>query len=114
MGPLSDRMGRRPVLLTGIALFLVGSLAAALAQTIEMLIVARVVQAIGGCAGLAVGRAIIRDTHSREESASMLGYVTMAMVVAPMLAPLAGGYLDAIGRAPVCTPVTNAHLVFLL
>src|SRR3546814_2665270 len=95
MGPLSDRMGRRPVLLAGIALFLVGSLAAALAQTIEMLIVARVVQAIGGCAGLAVGRAIIRDTHSREESASMLGYVPMAMVVAPMLAPL------EIGRAHV-------------
>src|SRR3546814_12298448 len=94
MGPRSDRRGRRPVLLAGIALCLVGSLAAALAQTIEMLIVARVVQAIGGCAGLAVGRAIIRDTHSREESASMLGYVTMAMVVAPMLAPLAGGYLD--------------------
>src|SRR3546814_18427173 len=43
---------------------------------------------------MAVGRAIIRDTHSREESASMLGYVTMVMVVAPMLAPLAGGYLD--------------------
>lgn len=95
MGPLSDRFGRRPVLLAGIALFLVGSLAAALAQTIEMLIIARVVQAIGGCAGLAVGRAIVRDTHSREESASMLGYITMAMVVAPMLAPLLGGYLDS-------------------
>src|SRR3546814_10791232 len=72
MGPLSDRMGRRPVLLTGIALFLVGSLAAALAQTIEMLIVARVVQAIGGCAGLAVGRAIIRDTHSRDRKSTRL------------------------------------------
>jgi MFS transporter, DHA1 family, multidrug resistance protein len=94
MGPLSDRLGRRPVLLGGIALFLVGSLAAALAQTIEMLIAARVVQAIGGCAGLVLGRAIVRDTHSREQSASMIGYITMAMVVAPMLAPLIGGYLD--------------------
>jgi DHA1 family bicyclomycin/chloramphenicol resistance-like MFS transporter len=94
MGPLSDRFGRRPVLLAGIALFLVGSLGAALAGTIETLIAARIVQAVGGCAGLVLGRAIVRDTHSREESASMIGYITMAMVVAPMLAPLVGGYLD--------------------
>jgi DHA1 family bicyclomycin/chloramphenicol resistance-like MFS transporter len=67
---------------------------AALAGSIEMLIAARVVQAVGGCAGLVLGRAIVRDTHSREESASMIGYITMAMVVAPMMAPLLGGYLD--------------------
>lgn len=95
MGPLSDRFGRRPVLLGGIGLFLAGSLAAALAQSIEALIVARVVQAVGGCAGIVLGRAIVRDTHSREESASMIGYITMVMVVAPMLAPLIGGYLDS-------------------
>jgi len=94
MGPLSDRFGRRPVLLAGIALFLFGSLGAALAGTIETLIAARIVQAVGGCAGLVLGRAIVRDTHSREESASMIGYITMAMVVAPMMAPLIGGYLD--------------------
>lgn len=95
MGPLSDRFGRRPVLLAGIALFLLGSLGAALAQSIATLIAARIVQAVGGCAGLVLGRAIVRDTHSREESASMIGYITMAMVVAPMLAPLIGGYLDS-------------------
>ena len=94
MGPLSDRFGRRPVLLAGIALFLAGSLAAAFAETIGMLIAARVVQAVGGCAGLVLGRAIVRDTHGREESASMIGYITMAMVVAPMLSPLIGGYID--------------------
>ena len=94
MGPLSDRLGRRPVLLAGIALFLLGSLGAALAQSIETLIAARIVQAVGGCAGLVLGRAIVRDTHGREESASMIGYITMAMVVAPMLSPLLGGYLD--------------------
>ena len=94
MGPLSDRFGRRPVLLVGIGLFLLGSLAAALAETVGLLIAARVVQAVGGCAGLVLGRAIVRDTHSREESASMIGYITMAMVVAPMVAPLLGGYID--------------------
>ncbi|MGF1592261.1 MAG: multidrug effflux MFS transporter [Kiloniellaceae bacterium] len=94
MGPLSDRFGRRPVLLVGIAMFLAGSLAAALADSIAMLIAARILQAVGGCAGLVLGRAIVRDTHGRDESASMIGYITMAMVVAPMLAPLAGGYLD--------------------
>jgi len=94
MGPLSDRFGRRPVLLGGIGLFLCGSLAAALAGSITTLIAARIVQAVGGCAGIAVGRAIVRDTHDREQSASMIGYITMAMVVAPMLAPLIGGYLD--------------------
>lgn len=95
MGPLSDRFGRRPVLLGGIGLFLAGSLAAALAPSIEALIVARIVQAVGGCAGIVLGRAIVRDTHSREASASMIGYITMVMVVAPMLAPLIGGYLDS-------------------
>src|SRR3546814_21038550 len=92
MGPLSDRFGRRPVLLAGIGLFLAGSLAAALAQSITVLVAARVVPAIGGCAGMAVGRAIIRDTPSRGAPASMPGYVTRVMVVAPILAPLAGGF----------------------
>ena len=94
MGPLSDRFGRRPILLGGIVIFLAGSLMAALAESIAVLIVGRIIQAVGGCAGLVLGRAIVRDTHSREESASMIGYITMAMVVAPMVAPLLGGYLD--------------------
>jgi MFS transporter, DHA1 family, multidrug resistance protein len=96
MGPLSDRFGRRPVLLVGILLFLLGSLGAALAISVEQLIVARIVQAVGGCAGLVLGRAIVRDTHSREDSASMIGYITMVMVVAPMLAPLIGGHIDTL------------------
>ncbi|WP_422365862.1 multidrug effflux MFS transporter [Pelagibius sp.] len=94
LGPLSDRFGRRPVLLWGMLLFLVGTLLCAFAGTIGELIVGRIVQAVGGCAGLVLGRAIVRDTHSREESASMIGYITMAMVVAPMMAPLLGGIID--------------------
>ena len=93
-GPLSDRFGRRPMLLAGLALFLVGSLVCLLAPAIEVLIAGRVVQAVGGCSGLVLGRAIVRDLYGRERAASMLAYVTMAMVVAPMLSPSIGGYLD--------------------
>ena len=94
LGPLSDRLGRRPVLMTGLALFLAGTALCAVAPSIEALIAGRVVQAAGGCAGLVLGRAIVRDLYGLERSASVIGYVTMAMVVAPMLGPALGGYLD--------------------
>ncbi len=93
-GPASDRFGRRPALLVGLLLFLGGSVVGALAPSIEVLIAGRIVQAVGGCAGIVMGRAIIRDHYGPEHAASMLGYVTMAMVVAPMLGPVIGGYLD--------------------
>jgi DHA1 family bicyclomycin/chloramphenicol resistance-like MFS transporter len=92
-GPLSDRFGRRPVLLVGLAAFIAGSLACALAQSIELLIGARVVQSIGGAAGMVLARAIVRDLYDRERSASIIAYLTMAMVVAPMLAPTIGALL---------------------
>ncbi len=94
LGPLSDRFGRRPVLLFGMILFIVGSLGCMAATTITELIIGRVVQATGGCAGLVLSRAIVRDLWDRDTSASMLGYITMAMVLAPMFAPSIGGYLD--------------------
>lgn len=97
IGPLSDRYGRRPVLLSGIGLFVLASLGCALAASFEQLIAMRVLQAAGGCAGIALARAIVRDMHGRDEAASRLGYVTMAMVVAPMVAPAIGGFLDGIG-----------------
>lgn len=93
-GPLSDRFGRRPVLLVGLALYAGSSVLAALAPTIELLILARILQAVGGCAGMVLGRAIVRDLYDRDRAASMIGYVTMGMVVAPMLAPFLGGVLD--------------------
>ena len=92
-GPLSDRFGRRPVLLVGLAAFIAGSLACALAPSIELLIGARVVQSIGGAAGMVLARAIVRDLYDRERSASIIAYLTMAMVVAPMLAPTIGAVL---------------------
>ncbi|MFN4275651.1 MAG: multidrug effflux MFS transporter [Ferrovibrio sp.] len=95
-GPLSDRYGRRPVLLWGLAIFCLGSLACTLAPSIEFLMVGRGLQAIGGCAGLVLGRAIIRDLYDRDRSAAMIGYVTMAMSLAPMFSPALGGYLDTL------------------
>ena len=94
LGPLSDRFGRRPVLLSGMILFIAGSLGCMAATTINELIAGRVVQATGGCAGLVLSRAMVRDLWDRDTSASMLGYVTMGMVLAPMFAPGIGGYLD--------------------
>ena len=93
-GPLSDRFGRRPVLLAGMALYVGGGVICLSASTIEVLIGGRIVQGIGGCAGFVLARAIVRDLYEREKAASMLAYVTMAMVVVPMIAPGIGGYLD--------------------
>jgi DHA1 family bicyclomycin/chloramphenicol resistance-like MFS transporter len=92
-GPLSDHFGRRPVLLVGLAAFIAGSLGCALAPSIELLIVGRIVQSIGGAAGMVLARAIVRDLYDRERSASIIAYLTMAMVVAPMLAPTVGAIL---------------------
>jgi DHA1 family bicyclomycin/chloramphenicol resistance-like MFS transporter len=94
LGPLSDRFGRRPVVLAGLALALISSLAAIAASSIGSLIVARVGQALGASTGLVIGRAIIRDLVDRERTASMIGLVSTVMAVAPMVAPLIGGILD--------------------
>ena len=94
LGPLSDRFGRRPVVLAGLALSVVASLAAIAASSIGTLIGARVVQAIGASTGIVIGRAIIRDLFERDRAAAMIGLVTTAMVIAPMVAPLIGGILD--------------------
>lgn len=93
-GPLSDRFGRRPVIITSLALYTIGSFGASFADSVIGLIGARVVQACGGGIAFALARAVIRDTSGRDESASRIGYVTMVMVVVPMVAPLCGGMLD--------------------
>jgi DHA1 family bicyclomycin/chloramphenicol resistance-like MFS transporter len=96
-GPISDRTGRRPMLLLGLALFVVASVLAALAPSIHVLIAARLLQAVGGAAGVVLARAMVRDVFDRETSASVISYITMAFVVAPMVAPALGGYIDAHG-----------------
>jgi len=92
-GPLSDRFGRRPMLLAGLAIFLLGSVFCLLAWDIRALIAGRTLQAFGGCAGIVLSRAIVRDLYDREKAAQMIAYITAGMIVAPMIGPLIGGYL---------------------
>ena len=93
MGPLSDRFGRRPVLLVGVAVFTLASLVCALTTNIWVFLAFRVLQGTI-ISGWAVSLAVIRDTVPPQEAASKIGYVTMAMAVAPMLGPMLGGALD--------------------
>jgi DHA1 family bicyclomycin/chloramphenicol resistance-like MFS transporter len=92
-GPLADRFGRRKPLLAGLVLFTLASLACALAQSLEWLIVARFVQALGGCAGMVISRAVVRDLCDPLASAKVFSKLMLVMGVAPILAPLGGGLL---------------------
>jgi DHA1 family bicyclomycin/chloramphenicol resistance-like MFS transporter len=95
-GPLSDRFGRRPVVLSGLALATVASTSAIFAGSIAALVACRVLQSLGASTGQTIGRAIIRDLYERERAASMIGLVTSVVVVMPMAAPLIGGVLDTL------------------
>lgn len=92
-GPLADRFGRRKPLLLGVTLFVLASLACALAQSLQWLIVARFVQALGGCAGMVISRAVVRDLCDPLTSAKVFSKLMLVMGVAPILAPLGGGIL---------------------
>jgi len=92
-GPLSDHFGRKPVLLGGIGLFLLTSLAIPFADSISSLSLLRLLQALGGSAGPVLGRAMVRDIHGPRESARLLSYIATAMALAPAVAPILGGYL---------------------
>ncbi len=92
-GPLSDRFGRRPILIGALAIYTVASIACMLATTIEALIVARFFQALGGCAGPVLGRTIVRDVYGADRSAKVLSTLAMAMALAPAIGPILGGFL---------------------
>lgn len=96
-GPASDRLGRRGPILAGVALFVLASCACALAPTADFLIAARFVQALGGCAGAVVARAVVRDRFDHTGTARMLSLLTLVMGLAPILAPLLGGVLLELG-----------------
>lgn len=95
IGPVSDKFGRRPVLLWGIALFVLFSVICAVAPTAEVFVFSRMGQACIAT-GMVLSRAAIRDIYDQDQAASMIGFVTMGMALVPMIAPIAGGALDVL------------------
>ncbi len=93
IGPLSDRYGRRPVILVALAIFMAATIGCLLARDVETFLVFRMIQA-AIATGMVLSRAIVRDMVPADKAASMIGYVTMGMAVVPMIAPTIGGYLD--------------------
>ena len=120
-GPISDRFGRRPVLLAGLSLFTLAGAATAIAPSAALLIVARIVQSVGGCAGLVLGRAMVRDAVAGDRAAAQLALLTLVMSLAPAAAPVLGGYMvdwfgwrAAFGLLAVVGAVTTAAAAWRL
>ena len=93
VGPISDRYGRRPVLLWGLGIFILATIGCVFATTVEIFLVFRMIQATV-VVGMVLGRAVVRDMVPQEEAASMIGYVTMGMAIVPMIGPVFGGIMD--------------------
>lgn len=112
-GPLSDRFGRRPVLIGGLSLYLFGLLLAIPARSIGVLVVARILQSLGACGSLVIGRAMVRDVSTSADATRKLAILTLAMTLTPALAPALGGVIsDAFGWRAVF--VALAALVAVL
>ena len=93
MGPLSDKLGRRPVILWGLGIFMAATVGCIYAPNIEVFLIFRMMQAAVATA-MVLSRAAVRDMYTQDQSASMMGYVTMGMAVVPMVSPALGGVLD--------------------
>ncbi len=94
VGPLSDRFGRRPVLLVGLGLYVAASALCALSQSIELLIAARFLQALGCCAAVMIARAIVRDAYAPEHSARVIARASTWISLAPIIGPILGSWLQ--------------------
>jgi MFS transporter, DHA1 family, multidrug resistance protein len=92
-GPLSDRFGRRSLLVVGTTIYVAASLACMLARTIEELVLFRLLQAVGACSGPVIGRAVVRDVYEPLEAGRVLAYIATAMALAPAAGPILGGWL---------------------
>jgi MFS transporter, DHA1 family, multidrug resistance protein len=93
-GPLSDRWGRRPFMIIGSLFFLGGSVACMLSEDLSLLIMGRVIQSVGSCAGGVLASAVVRDAFPEKQRAGMYAKINAAMAVAPGLGPVAGSFID--------------------
>jgi DHA1 family bicyclomycin/chloramphenicol resistance-like MFS transporter len=114
LGPLTDRHGRRPCLLGGLALFIAGSAVAAMATSLQMLAFARVVQSIGCAIAFISARAVVADLSPREELARSVAQMTMIMLVVQMVAPLLGNLIMSAGGWRAIQYISAALAVSLL
>jgi DHA1 family bicyclomycin/chloramphenicol resistance-like MFS transporter len=97
-GSLSDRYGRRPLLLSGLSIFLIGSLISAVADSVTVLVVGRLAQAIGAGCGVTLVRTIAADVYGPSRLVKVIAYVTMFYTLGPMISPMVGGFLsDVLG-----------------
>ena len=113
IGPLSDRYGRRPVLISSIMIFILATIGCILAPTVEVFLAFRMIQS-AIVAGMVLARAVVRDMVPQDEAASMIGYVSMGMALVPMFAPTIGGFLDTIYGWQACFGLMLAFGVMLL
>ncbi|MBL41615.1 MAG: hypothetical protein CMM49_03015 [Rhodospirillaceae bacterium] len=93
-GPLSDKYGRKFILISGITIFIIGSLIAVFSTNVIILIIGRVLQSIGGAGGLVISRAIVRDIYGPNEATRVLGTLITIFIAAPMIAVILGGFLS--------------------
>lgn len=108
-GPLADRFGRKPVMFGGLIIFAAASIACAGSQTIEELILWRFVQGVGACVGPTLGRAMVRDMYGPQRAAKALAYMSAIMALAPVIAPLLGGWILLAWDWPVIFLVLAAY-----
>lgn len=114
-GPLSDRIGRRPVMFFGLSLFILGSLVALFAPSAEVLIGGRILQGLGGGVGPTLANAMVLDLFGREGAAKFIGYMAIALPLAPALSPVVGGFLEeAWGWRSVFVTLTAIGVVLLV
>ena len=114
-GPMSDKYGRKPTMLLGIFIAIIGSIFCYLADSIGWLIAGRIIQAFGGAVGLVLARAIVRDVYGAEESARVIATLVMVMVIAPMMSPALGGeMMNRFGRESVFLVMAGASVIIFV
>ena len=114
-GPLMDRFGRKKPLILGLAIYFLASIACTMANTVDQLILFRVIQALGGCSASVAAFAMVRDLFDAKESAKVLSTLILILGVSPLLAPTIGGYLTAyLGWKSIFTVLAVGSMTLLL